>query len=314
MENKQFILGLFFDLSKAFDLVDHLVLLEKLHLCGIRGNAYNWIKSYLTSRPQQVVLNGVKSETMLNNSGVPQCSILGPLLSLIYLNDLPNNCKTASKAVIYADDTSLLVSSEQRDRQLSLSQSSIEELQHCCNLNGLLLNRPKSNFIDFRTKNSVINKIWLLRVDGASLKHAEETNAEIPHTNSLKEKLNSYCFLVRTLKSTVTIDVLKLVYFSIVQSALSYGLIYWGLSSEIESVFSLQKKIIRIMAGFSFRQHCKPAFIKLQLLTLPCLYIFHVALYTRNNLNNYSQNQDIHNYNTRTKTDLNIPFHRLSLE
>ena len=108
LENGEFVVGVYLDFSKAFDTVDHSILFVKLEYYGIRGIALDWFKSYLTGRKQYVTYNGTSSSTKVIKCGVPQGSILGPLLFLLYINDLPNVCKSTNP-VLYADDTNLFI-------------------------------------------------------------------------------------------------------------------------------------------------------------------------------------------------------------
>ena len=107
LDNKTFSCGVFVDLEKAFDTVNHKILIKKLEHYGIRGPANCWFSSYLSSRKQSVVLDGICSPLLDITCGVPQGSILGPLLFLIYINDMHNAVKFSS-VYHFADDTNLV--------------------------------------------------------------------------------------------------------------------------------------------------------------------------------------------------------------
>ena len=109
LENGEFTVGVFLDFSKAFDTINHQILLDKLYHYGMRGVALSWFESYLSGRYQLVTYNGIKSSQQLIKCGLPQGSILGPLLSLIYINDLPSVCKSA-ESIMFADDTDIFLS------------------------------------------------------------------------------------------------------------------------------------------------------------------------------------------------------------
>lgn len=106
LDEEKYAVSIFLDLSKAFDTVNHSILLSKLDLYGIRGNENQWFRSYLSNRKQKVFVNGVESNFLLVNSGVPQGSILGPFLFLIYINDF-EKATNYFPLRLFADDTSL---------------------------------------------------------------------------------------------------------------------------------------------------------------------------------------------------------------
>ena len=109
LENGEHVVGVYLDFSKAFDTVDHMILLQKLYHDGVRGCAHDWFTSYLSNRSQFVTYNGVKSNLNNVKCGVPQGSILGPLLFLLYINYLSFACKRTFP-VLFADDSNLFLS------------------------------------------------------------------------------------------------------------------------------------------------------------------------------------------------------------
>ena len=107
IDKGEYALGIYLDLKKAFDTVDHNILLSKLSYYGFRGHTNEFIKSYLTDRKQYTIVNGVKSHINLIETGVPQGSVLGPLFFLIYINDIINSIDQGA-TTLFADDTSIL--------------------------------------------------------------------------------------------------------------------------------------------------------------------------------------------------------------
>lgn len=139
-------IGLFIDVSKAFDSLTHTILLDKLHAYGFRGLAHAWITSYLTDRFQYISNGGCMSSLKLLTTGVPQGSILGPLLFLLYVNDLPN-ISDMVKTLLYADDTTCLIPCPRDVSVQPIVDGFCVPLFNWFNVNCLTLNLKKCNFI-----------------------------------------------------------------------------------------------------------------------------------------------------------------------
>ena len=148
MDNKKPTLSVFLDLSKAFDTIDHGILLCKLEYYGIRGLALDWFKSYLYNRKQYVSYNGVQSESLSINCGVPQGTVLGPLLFIIYTNDLPD-CISQATTILFADDTTIYESASDLNYLYSSMNQNLIHLTDWFRGNKLSLNITKTNYMLF---------------------------------------------------------------------------------------------------------------------------------------------------------------------
>ena len=168
LDNNNFACGIFIDLQKAFDTVNHDILLQKLNHYGIRGVANAWFKSYLSNRTQFVSINGFVSNTNNIHVGVPQGSVLGPLLFLIYINDL-NAAINYSTVHHFADDTNLLITGKSLKSIKKRANIDLKLLYNWLKANKISLNSSKTEAILFRHPNKAINYDLKLKIDGKKI-------------------------------------------------------------------------------------------------------------------------------------------------
>ena len=148
IDNKSLSLGIFLDLSKAFDSISHKILLQKLSRYGIRGVSLKWFNSYLSGRLQYVLNDNVTSSSQSINAGVPQGSVLGPLLFLLYINDMPL-ISTVLNYILFADDTTAIYNSPSIDDLFLTVNAELSKLNNWFAANELLINVSKTNFVIF---------------------------------------------------------------------------------------------------------------------------------------------------------------------
>ena len=164
LDKKKYTCGVFVDLEKAFDTVNHKILLTKLNHYGINGISNSWLTSYLSDRTQSVSLDGEKSDILKISCGVPQGSILGPLLFLIYINDM--HCALKESTVHhFADDTNLLYSHKDPDHIKKVMNKELKALYEWLCANRLSLNVSKTEFLVFRPPKKGLKNRMLLELN-----------------------------------------------------------------------------------------------------------------------------------------------------
>ena len=258
LDQSKFACGMFIDLQKAFDTVDHQILLAKLNHYGIRGKAHEWFKSYLSNRQQFVSINGFNSKIVTMNYGVPQGSVLGPLLFLIYINDLHNAIKY-SITHHFADDTNLLISNhslKKLQKQLNL------DLKFLCNwlkANKISLNASKTELLLFRHPNKIINYELKIKIDGKKIVPSESVkylgiiiDSHLnwhSQANELAPKLSRAVGMLYKIRYYVDFSTLRMIYHGIFSSILLYGSQIWGQGSNhsLNKIHKLQNKALRVI-------------------------------------------------------------------
>ena len=278
------------DLSKAFDTLDHHILLKKLNNYGIEGPALDWFSSYLPGRQQYVELDGVSSSFSQLSTGVPQGSILGPLLFLIYMNDIPN-ASTFFKYVLYTDDTTLFSTINISAEATHEIDNHISKVCDWLAVNKLSLNVKKTKYIVFHAINKnmegvipefSINGIIMERVQSFNFLgiFVNEHMFWKTHIYIVANKLIKFSGILNKLKRFLPRYILRTLYFSMVQSRLTYGILAWGFGYQ--RFVKLQKRFKRIITLSTYNAHTEPLFKNFEILTIKNLFDFNCLKFVYN--------------------------------
>ncbi len=319
-------LGIFIDLSKAFDTLDHNILIAKLKYYGFDELALKLMESYLNNRQQYVQIDDVASEYCTVTTGVPQGSVLGPLLFIIYMNDIENVSKIFD-FVLYADDTSLNTTLE-----IVIRESSAESLQNRINaeienvniwlkVNKLSLNIQKTKYMIFHMHNKKIPN-FQIKIEDTIIERVSDFNflgitinehlSWKSHIDKVSNKMSRNIGILNRLKHFLPISTKTTIYNSLVLSHVNFGLVIWGFSCQ--RILKLQKKCVRIISLSKYNAHTDPIFKELKLLKVTDIYTLQLLKfyykYKHQQLPNYllnlpfNYNRDTHQYNTRTRNNL----------
>ncbi len=267
IDNGNYVGAVFVDLSKAFDMVNHTLLVRKLNSLGITGNENNWFKSYLSNRTQCVSINGCVSTPNVIMSGVPQGSILGPLLFLLFINDMPKNIGN-STVDMYADDTLIYVS----HKDVDVIEKYLNEDLACLgkwlddNLMKVNVSKTKVMLLGTNSKTSKIDDINVFmnntRVEKVNcFKYLGVTiDANLKwtdHVNNVYRKMCNSLGIMRRIKPFIPQSSLVTIYNTMFLPHLDYGIIVWSNcgDSQLNKIQKLQNTAMRIILSAPFRTH-----------------------------------------------------------
>ena len=329
-----YVVSLFLDLSKAFDTVNHQILLIKLKYYGLQQSEHNWFQSYLSNRKQQVHVNGVASDTRFISTGVPQGSILGPLLFIIFINDLPKSSSFFSTR-LYADDTSLTASGHDLDSLLCAINNHLPAVYEWLCSNKLTLNLTKTKFLIFMPRqkescnlyppltvaNVYLEKSFCLKYLGVYIDcHLTWHD----HIEYICGKISKNINIMAKLKHYVSKATLISVYYSLIYPYLIYACTLWGnnYNAPLSQIVKLQNKAVRVINDVPLMESITPHYLSLGFLKFPdivklntCILFYDYFHHDKFPNLPVSLVSELHNYSTRSASSnqVAIPSFRINL-
>ena len=323
MDNNLLTGAIFLDLRKAFDTVNHHILLSKFKRLNPASNTLRWLSSYVSLRSQVVGFNGVLSNLTAITTGVPQGSILGPLLFLIYINDLPSI--TNSEVVMFADDTTIISQGDSLPSVTSDMKNNLNKISSYSADNQLIPHPNKTKIVIFskRSQISPFENRAPLKLNDHEVQYVDSYKClgftldhQLGYSQHLKEmcrKIHCGLAIMRRVKSFIPRDSLVRLADSLVNTHLDYcsPLLHNFSGNQLESLLKLQKRCARTIFSVSRRTHCKPLFIDLDWLPIyqrieynSCMMMFKIE----SNIappyltNMFLRSSELHNHNTRSSS------------
>ena len=319
LSKKQNVGTIFMDLSKAFDVMNHNILKLKLEHYGFRGVILDFIMSFVRDRKYFVNVNGINSISRTVNIGVPQGSTLGPLLFLLYVNDMENSSAIID-FVLFADDTTIMYSCDDFNQLQSTLEAEGNKVIEWLKANKLVINLTKTQSMLFSFKRG--NPNFSLNLENAIIEEQQVTTflgvlidnklTWKSHIAHLCSKISKAIAILRLLRPSFPKNILKMIYMSLIYSYFNYCNLIWGAAenSIIDPLFKLQKKAVRIINKSNYLDHTKPIFMSLKLLTVHQIYDYNCLLFAfkciicnlfPSHKKRISQCQTVHHYNTRRR-------------
>ena len=326
LDSGEHVVGIFLDFSKAFDTVNHSILLKKLYHYGIRGNALEWFESYLSGRQQYVTYNGLSSSTKYIKCGVPQGSILGPLLFLVYINDLQRVCKS-SIPILFAGDTNLFYKNPDKSILEDQINNELKHVSLWLKVNKLSLNVSKTHYIVFTRKlksatslnigidDKIINEVNKTKFLGVII---DKKLTWKEHISYLSSKISRGIGMIIKAKKRLNKDALVTLYYSFIYPYMTYCNHIWGTAciSSLNKVIVLQKKAIRIICNVNRRAPTDSLFRDLKIIPFLDVNIYMISRFMFRYVNGrvpslfcgyFTFNTSIHKYETRQARHFHLP-------
>lgn len=329
MDNNEAAVGIYLDLKKAFDTVNHDILLEKMFHYGFRGKIHEWFKSYLSNRKQFVKVNNTISEHRGINTGVPQGSVLGPLLFILYVNDIENCISEKCQIMLFADDTNVLLFGKDMIALKYQSEAVMTKLYKWLCSNKLTLNVTKTNFCIFDDRKSnahckfnqltfgdaCITRVETVKYLGMQINEKLSWNV---HIENLLGKLVKTASTFKFLRNHVPNNCKKQLYYSYVYSKIVYGIEIYGITSktQLNKLQVMQNRLLKILYKKDWLYGTNELHKELELLkiedvsnlcVLKFIHKYRIGDVPEIFTGFLTERNTIHNYGTRYKNKYEIP-------
>ena len=320
LDNKMIALCIMVDFTKAFDTVRHDILLNKLQFYGIRGCVLRWFASYLDNRYQKVKYDNTTSEKAKITYGVPQGSILGPILFLIFINDLPKIFSSLI-STLFADDATLISIGDDMNQLIYKTNKEIHKFYMWATANRLIVNLDKTIFLVVTNKKLSYYPPLFYNFDAIKCVKKHKLLGVIidnqltfkDHVDQVHRKLSQSISIIHNLREYMPEFVLKTIYLAHIEPHINYCVAIWGGTylTYIQSLFLLQKRAIRIITKKPFLEHSRPLFKQMNILNIYDMIKLRISEYVYRNLNSNIFQRLRHQHNTRGRDGLIIPVHAL---